>query len=192
MKTITPQQAFDAVKLLYDDISHIQKTSSPHQFIIHFESPNANPRSITNPKVIVDWPKGRRRWPPPQEPVVEKLSPERAFEAVKTLWPDTTHIELLKGIWNAKGLPSINRVDQSGDRHSVGFLVINWPECCTRWPQPQWRDAIFPDDHNKKARFSNDNGITWSDGVLVGWSSHHPEWIDASCDRWCQCQVSDE
>lgn len=116
----------------------------------------------------------------------EKLTPQRAYEAAKLLWPDTKFIKRVDSL----GFVYVNETDYIAARIE---RTIDWPEGVTRWPMPEtkWRAAKMPDDYGKPARFSN--GGATHDGVFCGMlhSGAH-RFIDQDGIAWRYCQVIDD
>lgn len=72
------------------------------------------------------------------------ITPQQAFEAARVLWPGVAFIRRGRHAWSLK----------HGDFVDV---LIDWPVGVTQWPMPlpEWRDAKFPEDFGKVARFKN-------------------------------------
>lgn len=66
-------------------------------------------------------------------------------------------------------------------------VSIDWPEGMTRYPpeEPQWRDAVMPQDWGKLSRVRNEDG-EWKQHILQGKSKHC--WA-AGGTWWACCQV---
>jgi len=104
------------------------------------------------------------------------ITPKQAFEAAKVLWPDTR---------------SLTRYGKNECIfHGSMTVDIDWGDTDQYpLPEPEWVDAVFPDDVGKEGRFSND-GKRWVPGLVCGrWPSGL--WIGYST-QWVKCQVRKE
>jgi hypothetical protein len=104
----------------------------------------------------------------------EMITPKQAYEAAKVLWPGTR---------------SITKYDEDDCIfHGPMSVSIDWGDTDQYpLPEPEWVDAVFPDDVGKQGRFRNDSDESWVHGQIRGqWEG--AKWI-ARCHVWKFCQV---
>ena len=101
------------------------------------------------------------------------ITPKQAYEAAKVLWPDVERIEQSSTRWILKGCTQSAKIDW-GD-------TDQYPP-----PEPEWVDAVFPQDVGKEGRFSNDRNF-WVCGTICGrWQTSL--WVSSDFS-WKFCQV---
>jgi hypothetical protein len=103
------------------------------------------------------------------------ITPKQAFEAAKVLWPE------------------VRRIERNGED---GWLVVGANRGNIDWgetdqyplPEPEWVDAVFPQDVGKQGRFSRDIDGPWVHGQIRGqWEGE--KWINGFCTfKFCQVQ----
>lgn len=117
----------------------------------------------------------------------DTLTPEEAFKAGKKLWPSLVKIRR-----NIGGRTVLCLKDSSEVRV---YADVSWPADMDQWPAPpdKWRDAVWPDDWNKPARFRDLVTDRWSTvgGKLIGHDADAPgcRWISSSHMSYRHCQV---
>jgi hypothetical protein len=109
------------------------------------------------------------------------ITPKQAYEAAKVLWPETSHIRRAS---STIGFIYSNRTDYI----AASVQPINWGDTDQYpLPEPEWVDAVFPQDVGKEGRFRNDSDESWVHGQIRGqWEG--AKWI-ARCHVWRFCQV---
>lgn len=116
---------------------------------------------------------------------MNKITPQQAFEAAKTLWPNAQSVR-----------NDLDRISVYNGKtwHQCGDAKVEWPKGVDRWPplpEPKWRDARMPEDYGKEARF-RDGTEDWVEGRLCGQCDGDFRWVKHSGTGWKQCQVRDE
>ena len=119
------------------------------------------------------------------------ISPKKAFEAIKILWPRTRNIKRVgSGGWK--------RIDAAGSLEDGGKLgeTIDWGTV-TEYPapEPKWRDARPGDVRQRgiEARFRDFDSNPWDEGVLLGCDfSAEYAWKCKGVGQYKYCQVKDE
>ena len=101
----------------------------------------------------------------------EMITPKQAYEAAKVLWPDLKCIEKNHGAYWATPIDSV---------------PIDWGDTDQYPPpEPEWVDAVFPDDVGKEGRLSN-NKDAWTCEMIRG-RNMYGDWIcDSGLRRNCQ------
>jgi hypothetical protein len=112
------------------------------------------------------------------------ITPQQAYEAAKVLWPGTTSLQKHALGWYAMQIHTDGRA--SAITYGSG-VPIDWGDTDQYpLPEPEWVDAVFPDDVGKQGRFRN-NGKYWVEDQICGrWASGF--WISRSVS-WKFCQV---
>jgi hypothetical protein len=108
----------------------------------------------------------------------EMITPKQAYEAAKVLWPNTSHVKKLASV----GFIHIDNTDHI----PASISTIDWGNE-TRYPppEPEWVDAVFPDDVGKEGRLSN-NKDAWTYEKIRG-RNMYGDWIcDSGLRRNCQ------
>jgi len=101
------------------------------------------------------------------------ITPKQAYEAAKVLWPGMEKLEEAAGSFTVTG--DIQRVS------------IDWGDTDQYpLPEPEWVDAVFPDDVGKEGRFSKDSK-TWHKSTICG-RRQNGLWIGYA-SQWRFCQV---
>jgi hypothetical protein len=104
------------------------------------------------------------------------ITPKQAYEAAKVLWPDVERIEQASTRWILKGHTQSVQIDW-GD-------TDQYPP-----PEPEWVDAVMPDDWGKEARFGDDKK-EWLPGMISGYSALPDRsfrwWSGFSVYKFCQ------
>jgi len=105
------------------------------------------------------------------------ITPKEAFEAIQVLWPSIVTIKKWKDVGWTSDAPA-----------RVWDQVIDWGDTDQYpLPEPEWVDAVFPQDVGKQGRFRNDSDESWVHGQIRGqWEG--AKWI-ARCHVWKFCQV---
>ena len=100
------------------------------------------------------------------------ITPQQAYEAAKVLWPDLTLIKKFNGDGCTVPVKSPFEIDW-GD-------IDQYP-----LPEPEWVDAVFPQDVGKPCRISID-GRNWRETTICGrWTDGI--WItEWTADKFCQ------
>jgi hypothetical protein len=113
------------------------------------------------------------------------ITPQQAYEAAKVLWPETTSLQKHALGWYAMQIHADGRY--SAITYGSG-VAIDWGDTDQYPPpEPEWVDAVFPDDVGKEGRFRNDSDESWVYGQIRGqWEG--AKWI-ARCHVWRFCQV---
>jgi len=103
------------------------------------------------------------------------ITPKQAYEAAKVLWPSIVTIKKWKDVGWTSDAPA-----------RVWDQVIDWGDTDQYPPpEPEWVDAVFPDDVGKEGRFSQDQKH-WVCGTVCGrwqdllWVSNDLSW------KFCQ------
>jgi hypothetical protein len=115
----------------------------------------------------------------------EMITPQQAYEAAKVLWPETSSLQKHALGWYAMQIHADGRY--SAITYGSG-VAIDWGDTDQYPPpEPEWVDAVFPDDVGKQGRFRNDSDESWVHGQIRGqWEG--AKWI-ARCHVWRFCQV---
>lgn len=121
--------------------------------------------------------------------MTDKITPQQAYEAVKVLWPEAVFIRRGDGAsyWiDVHYSQGINRL--------IAASFVDWPEGVHRWPmpEPKWRDATFPGDYGKPARFRDAVDETWIESKLCGFNMTYSLYYSESNSMWRYCQVRDD
>jgi len=98
------------------------------------------------------------------------ITPKQAYEAAKVLWPNVKELK-------------------KNGMFSLGIGAdIDWGDTDQYPPpEPEWVDAVFPQDVGKQGRFSDD-GKAWNSGMIRG-QKQNGLWILGSYSfRICQVQ----
>jgi len=104
------------------------------------------------------------------------ITPKQAYEAAKVLWPSIVTIKKWKDVGWTSDAPA-----------RVWDQVIDWGDTDQYpLPEPEWVDAVFPDDVGKQGRFS-DNQKSWHEDKLLG-RFENGRWLN-SMGGWRYCQV---
>ena len=115
------------------------------------------------------------------------ITPKQAYEAAKILWPGAAYIRKTPLGWQAM------EIHADGRAYAITYgsgVTIDWGDTDQYpLPEPEWVDAVFPQDVGKQGRFSQD-GKHWVCGTVCGqWQ----EGLWISCDfSWKFCQVRKE
>ena len=102
------------------------------------------------------------------------ITPQQAYEAAKVLWPDVERIEQASTRWILKGHTQAVKIDW-GDTDQYPL------------PEPEWVDAVFPDDVGREGRFGTYGNNGWAHGIIRG-QLGNGKWIGANYE-WRFCQV---
>ena len=100
------------------------------------------------------------------------ITPKQAYEAAKVLWPETR---------------SITKYDEDDCIfHGPMSVTIDWGDTDQYPPpEPEWVDAVFPQDVGKEGRLSN-NKDAWTYEMIRG-RNMYGDWIcDSGLRRNCQ------
>lgn len=111
------------------------------------------------------------------------ITPKQAYEAIKILHPDTHRITAY-----ANRTQWLHQLFSTGSFSLLSISVdIDWGDTDQYpLPEPEWVDAVFPQDVGKEGRFS-DNGKEWRDGTICGrWLTG---WWISQANSWKFCQV---
>jgi len=103
------------------------------------------------------------------------ITPQQAYEAAKVLWPSIVTIKKWKDVGWTSDAPA-----------RVWDQVIDWGDTDQYpLPEPEWVDAVFPDDVGKEGRLSN-NKDAWTCEMIRG-RNMYGDWIcDSGLRRNCQ------
>jgi len=105
------------------------------------------------------------------------ITPKQAFEAAKVLDSGLVKITIDEyGTSFHYPVQSLGLCSQSYARVSS----VDWPKGTDQYPlpEPEWVDAVFPDDVGKVGRFSDD-GKDWYSGTICGrWRNGNGCWIN--------------
>jgi hypothetical protein len=103
------------------------------------------------------------------------ITPQQAYEAAKVLWPSIVTIKKWKDVGWTSDAPA-----------RVWDQVIDWGDTDQYpLPEPEWVDAVFPDDVGKEGRLSN-NKDAWTYEMIRG-RNMYGDWIcDSGLRRNCQ------
>jgi hypothetical protein len=103
------------------------------------------------------------------------ITPQQAYEAAKVLWPSIVTIKKWKDVGWTSDAPA-----------RVWDQVIDWGDTDQYPPpEPEWVDAVFPDDVGKEGRLSN-NKDAWTYEIIRG-RNMYGDWIcDSGLRRNCQ------
>jgi len=111
------------------------------------------------------------------------ITPKQAFEAAKVLWPSLTSIiKYEEGGWTG-------HTDTNWEFVRGYDSVVDWGDTDQYpLPEPEWVDAVFPQDVGKEGRFSRDIDGPWVHGQIRGqWEGE--KWINGFCTfKFCQVQ----
>jgi hypothetical protein len=113
------------------------------------------------------------------------ITPKQAYEAAKVLWPGTTKLQKHPLGWYAMEIHTDGRA--SAITYGSG-VPIDWGDT-DQYPlpesEPEWVDAVFPDDVGKEGRLSN-NKDAWTYEMIRG-RNMYGDWIcDSGLRRNCQ------
>ena len=108
------------------------------------------------------------------------ITPKQAYEAAKILWPEATKVQ--------KRSDMTSMFCQNGRVCLVIDAKIDWGDT-TQYPlpEPEWVDAVFPDDVGREGRVRNDSDESWVYGQIRG-QFEGAKWI-TRCHVWKFCQV---
>jgi hypothetical protein len=103
------------------------------------------------------------------------ITPKQAYEAAKVLWPGVVTIKKWKDVGWTSDAPA-----------RVWDQPIDWGDTDQYpLPEPEWVDAVFPDDVGKEGRLSN-NKDAWTYEMIRG-RNMYGDWIcDSGLRRNCQ------
>ena len=128
--------------------------------------------------------------------MTKKLTPAEAWSHVKALWPDATSIVRKDAMLKNDMVVTIK--GSIGDAIALKLVDIDWPEGITQWPPiEEWRDAVWPQDWGKGARFRDSESYSWRKGFLGGLNPVNPERVykwwggDIGVFKECQVRVTD-
>jgi hypothetical protein len=107
------------------------------------------------------------------------ITPKQAYEAAKVLWPDATKVQ--------KRSDMTSMFCQNGRVSLIIDAKIDWGDTDQYPPpEPEWVDAVFPDDVGKQGRVSN-NREAWYEGMIRG-RNEGGYWMVRNT-TWKLCQV---
>jgi hypothetical protein len=114
------------------------------------------------------------------------LTPEKAWEHVKALWPDAECIRKRMGDTIVNCVVYILEY-----QIPLQLVMVDWPDGFNRYPpKEEWRDAVWPQDWGKEARFRDGESYSWQNGVLCGMiPKRHFKWFAADKGMFVHCQV---
>jgi hypothetical protein len=105
------------------------------------------------------------------------ITPKQAYEAAKVLWPGIVTIKKWKDVGWTSDAPA-----------RVWDQVIDWGDTDQYpLPEPEWVDAVFPQDVGKEGRFGTYGKNGWAHGIIRG-QLGNGKWIGADYE-WRFCQV---
>jgi hypothetical protein len=112
------------------------------------------------------------------------ITPKQAYEAAKVLWPGITYLQKHHLGWYAMEF----HADGTGIcDHLRSGVTIEWGDTDQYPPpEPEWVDAVFPQDVGKQGRFS-DNREEWYEGMIRG-QNEGGYWMVRNT-TWKFCQV---
>lgn len=61
---ITPQQAFDAVCVLFGNVKYIKKMEEVNEVLAYFNSDVTYQKCSLHENTVINWPEGQQYWPP--------------------------------------------------------------------------------------------------------------------------------
>jgi hypothetical protein len=115
------------------------------------------------------------------------ITPKEALEAIQVLWPGTTSLQKHALGWYAMEIRADGRY--SAITYGSG-VPIDWGDTDQYpLPEPEWVDAVMPDDWGKDARFGDDKK-EWLPGMISGYSVLPDRsfcwWSGFSVYKFCQ------
>jgi hypothetical protein len=122
--------------------------------------------------------------------MTKTITPQDALVHFQALWPWASNLHKGRSVGEV-----VLRGENPGDVTRLYSQAIDWPEGVDRWPppEPDWRDAVMPQDWGKDARFRDDLDDDWfEEGLTLGGFARDNEvlpYVDSDGNGWAYCQV---
>jgi len=185
-KSITPEEAFNAAKVIFPTMTKIVRIGN--DFVA------SNQDNYEAGTVEIDW-GSLTEWPPipKPEPEIEYREPTPADIGKMVDVRDHDY-----QCWRSRKLIAVFPSDiqarflvesLTGEKEFVGWQQARIAVEPTP-KKPTRRPAKMPEDYGKRAWF-RDDGEIWTKGVLAGHCHEEPAWLSRMGNRWKFCEVEE-